>query len=220
MGGPATPAPAVQAPAKSDEEKAPPPPATEKTRTEPEAPEARKSAPSERPKTASAPATPIEAKRSDPKEIEFRSKIEGLGLTLEQRQAIGKEALAAEDRAMWEASRFYPTGTKPNEHLQYYEKAFDKYRSEVMTKHKLTKDQLSLIDMESLLDKWPKPEYPTFDIEDAASHLRINVYTNQGSLTYHRINCTLLDRNRPHVKLTLHQAITTPGSRPCGACAP
>jgi hypothetical protein len=176
-----------------------------------------------------APEKPHEPKKRPPvappprqstEEDEFRAKVAKLDLTLERRKRIVDEVYAAEDRAQWEADRYYDSVDQFREHLAYFEKNSEEYRKDVAHKNALTYENLKLLMDEALIEDWPHPEYPACDVEEIAKKTPVTVYADKGTLTYHRRGCPLLGRDGPTVKLSIYKAITTNGSKACGHCNP
>lgn len=89
------------------------------------------------------------------------------GFTEKQRRDIWTEfIIVAEYQAQREASRRYPSPTKPGEVWQgdkwgdLYDNLNEQYEREILAKHGLSKEQFDSICDESILENWPSPPKP------------------------------------------------------------
>ena len=85
-------------------------------------------------------------------------------LTLEQRQACYYDLIAAEDRAVAEASEKYSLDDDPpniSGYVALFIELLEKYQGEVCAEYGITTDQIATIISEGTSNNWPMPPLPS-----------------------------------------------------------
>jgi tetratricopeptide (TPR) repeat protein len=111
-----------------------------------------------------------------PQAQDIRQQIEALDLPLEKRKEIGRQFLADEDRALWEAERLYLAASGPDEnilHTTYFEARMRELWEETRAREKLSAEHAKLIRAEMIGDEWfPVSYHPPLDHDAIRKYLR------------------------------------------------
>jgi hypothetical protein len=130
---------------------------------------------------------------------------------------IWQEAVAAEDRAIWEGHRlFAPSQTAK---YRYIEEATERYTKELLERRGITQDDLDEIGAEAILKKWQMPKHPSCDVVAAAKSLGIKVPVDHEAKTYHRSICPVVGSGGLPT-IPLDQVVADPALKPCPQCEP